>query len=370
MTDHKSEDTIYIAFTTRAFATGIPTTLAGTPVVSAYENADLTQITAGITLGVDHDGVTGLHMLTIVATAANGYDTGKDYNLVITTGTVGGVSVVGEVVGRFTLDRSAAAQDLANGTDGLGAIKGDTASILVDTAEIGTAGAGLSNISLPATGLDAILKSSTFALAMADAIWDELLAGHITADSAGLVLNEWQDAGRLDAILDTIAADVVNIDGAAMRGTDSAALASVCTEVRLAELDAANLPTDAANIEADTQDIQSRLPAALVGGRMDSNVSALENDTDASGKLAAHAKETLPVTFSAGGSTTTAVLNLVDGAAASATDDVYIGRILVFNNSTLDHQVTEITDYVGATKTATITAVTTAPGAAHTARML
>jgi len=29
-----------------------------------------------------------------------------------------------------------------------------------------------------------------------------------------------------------------------MRGTNSAALASVCTETRLAELDSGNLPTD------------------------------------------------------------------------------------------------------------------------------
>ena len=33
---------------------------------------------------------------------------------------------------------------------------------------------------------------------------------------------DWVDAGRLDAILDIIAADVVNLDGAAMRGTDGA----------------------------------------------------------------------------------------------------------------------------------------------------
>ena len=36
------------------------------------------------------------------------------------------------------------------------------------------------------------------------------------------VLDDWINAGRLDAILDLIAADVVNLDGAAMRGTDSA----------------------------------------------------------------------------------------------------------------------------------------------------
>lgn len=105
--DRTLEDTFYVLFTTKAFATNIPTTLLGTPVVSAYEDGSITQITAGITLGVDHDGVTGLNLLTIVATAANGYETGKDYSLVITTGTVDSVSVVGDVVRRFSLCLSA-----------------------------------------------------------------------------------------------------------------------------------------------------------------------------------------------------------------------------------------------------------------------
>ncbi len=133
MRDVKLGDTIYFTFTTRAFATGIPTVLAGTPVVSAYEDDSLTQITAGITLGVDHDSVVGLNLLTLVLTGANGYETLKDYNFVITTGTVDSVSVVGESVLSISIDSSAAAQDLANGTDGLGAIKGDTAAILTDT---------------------------------------------------------------------------------------------------------------------------------------------------------------------------------------------------------------------------------------------
>jgi len=72
------------------------------------------------------------------------------------------------------------------------------------------------------------------------------------------------------------------------------------------------------------------------------------------------------VTFS-GGTTTTAVLVNVDGAAASSVDDFYNGRVLIFNASTLDKQVTDITDYVGSTKTATITAVTTAVTGSHTA---
>lgn len=62
--------------------------------------------------------------------------------------------------------------DLDNGTDGLGALKS-----ILDTSGVVTT----------ATGLDAVLKSSTFALAMADAIWDEVLTGvtHNVANSAG-----------------------------------------------------------------------------------------------------------------------------------------------------------------------------------------
>lgn len=136
MRDITLEDTFRYDFTTRAFATGIPTTLAGTPVLSVHEEANDTFITSGVSIDVDigASAVTGLHEATIVATAANGYENGKSYSIFISTGTVGGVSVVGEIVGNFTIGLSAAAVDLANGTDGLGAIKTDTAAILVDTA--------------------------------------------------------------------------------------------------------------------------------------------------------------------------------------------------------------------------------------------
>ena len=49
--------------------------------------------------------------------------------------------------------------------------------------------------------------SALTAAAIADAVWDETMAGHTTADTAGLVLNEWQDGGRLDLIIDSILAD-------------------------------------------------------------------------------------------------------------------------------------------------------------------
>lgn len=217
MPDYTVADTIYKRFTTRAFATGIPTVLAGTPVVSAYEDDSTIQITAGITLGVDHDSVAGLNLLTIVATGANGYEAGKSYDMVITTGTVGGVSAVGEVVWHFTLSAEAAAVDLANGTDGLGAIKTDTAAILVDTST--TLQAELDAIQA------AVITNAAGVDIAADIIAVKAETALIVADTNELQ-TDWTNAGRLDAILDIIAADVVNIDGAAMRGTDDAFLAA------------------------------------------------------------------------------------------------------------------------------------------------
>src|SRR5688572_23135963 len=92
-------DTKFCTVTT----TGAPTQLAGSPVISAYPGNSTTQITAGITLSVDFDSRTGLNNVRVVATSGNGYAFGTNVALVITTGTVNSVSVVGEVVGSFSI---------------------------------------------------------------------------------------------------------------------------------------------------------------------------------------------------------------------------------------------------------------------------
>ena len=95
--------TVIRKFTTRA-TTGVPTTLAGTPAVSIYKDGSTTQSTTGVTLTVDFDAVTGLNHVAI-DTSADGtfYANESKFYLVITAGTVGGTSVVGEVVGDFDL---------------------------------------------------------------------------------------------------------------------------------------------------------------------------------------------------------------------------------------------------------------------------
>ena len=199
MRDITLADTVYIAFTTRAFATGIPTVLAGVPVISAYEDAGLTQITAGITLGVDHDSVVGFNMMTIVATGANGFEDNKDYNLVITTGTVGGVSVVGEVVGQFSIQRSPV--NWANVSNPTTAVDLSATDIqLVDTASTVTGGATFAAQTTAQNDLDIITDADGVILGAAgvDLVWNEDIAGHLTAGTTGL-----SEALGSSALIDT-----------------------------------------------------------------------------------------------------------------------------------------------------------------------
>ena len=273
MTDYTVGDTFHIAFTTRSFSTGAPTVLAGTPVVSVYEDASLIQITAGVTLGVDHDSVAGLNMITLVATGGNGFESGKDYHLVITTGTVGGVSVVGEVVGRFTLERSAAAVDLANGTDGLGAIKADTAAVLVDTAEIGTAGVGLTDLGGMSTGMKAEVNVEC----------DTSLTDYDGPTNAQMEARTLVSASYFDPAADTVAnvttvaTTTMNTD---MRGTDSAGVNAEMLDVLTTDTFA-----EVSSVPAATSSILDKLNWLFTLGRnkitQTSTTQTLRNDADA-----------------------------------------------------------------------------------------
>lgn len=361
MPDYPLGQTLDFKFTTRAFATGVPTVLAGSPVIEIYEDNSTTQITAAETLTVDFDSVVGLNNLRIVATSGNGFAAGGSYAAVISTGTVGGVSVVGEVVAQFSIERAAALMPTVAGRT-LDVSAGGEAGI--DWANVGTPGAA---VDLSATTIDAcddvtgavgsvagnvdgsvasvtgavgsvtgavgsvtgnvggnvagsvdsvtgdtkqtadhtagIAAIPTTAMRGTDnaalasvlgALNDVAAAGDVTdADTLmqylKQVLNELSGttgigtmpAGAnpangtnlfeilragLGATFDTatdsneqLQADVAAIPTTAMRGTDSAALASVCTEGRLAELDAANLP-------ADVDTLLGRITATLFAG--------------------------------------------------------------------------------------------------------
>ena len=119
-------------------------------------------------------------------------------------------------------------------------------------------------------GTRALTDKAGFALSAAGitAIWEKNISAFSGAGYAGTYLktlyDDWLNAGRLDLILDAIAADVVNLDGVAMRGTDSAALASVCTEARLAHLNA-DISSRSSHAAADIWSVATRALTDKVG---------------------------------------------------------------------------------------------------------
>jgi hypothetical protein len=198
--DIRLGDTIDIKFTTRQVS-GAPTTLAGTPVVSAYPGNSTTQLTAGITLSVDFDAVTGLNNVRVVATSGNGYATATNYTLVITTGTVNSVSVVGEVIGSFSIEaRSALMPTVAART--LDVSAGGEGG--VDWANVGTPG---STVSLSATTVATVTTTAT---ATAVTTVNGLAANVITATAiaTGALTAAKFAAGAFDAVW-TVAARIL-----------------------------------------------------------------------------------------------------------------------------------------------------------------
>ena len=298
-------DTIYFKFTTRQFSTGAPFALAS-GVLSAYEDDSVTQITAGITLTASFDSVTGLNGVVIVASGANGFEAGKQYDIVITTGTVDSVSVVGEVVGRFSLEADSSYVRLgapagASVSADIAAVKVDTAAILVDTAEIGAAGAGLTAINLPNQTMDitgnitgnlsgsvgsvtgavgSVTAGVTLAAAAIQAIWDALTSALTTAGSIGKLIVDNLNAtissrasqtslDTLDDFVDTeVAAIKAKTDNLPSDPADASVIAAafavtdglvttVDTVVDAIKLKTDNLPAD----PADASDIAASFAA-------------------------------------------------------------------------------------------------------------
>lgn len=250
--DIRLGDTIDLKFTTRRFTSGAPFAL-DSGAIAAYPGNSTTEITAGITLTADFDGRTGLNNVRVVATGGNGYATATNYVLVITAGTVDGVSVVGECVGSFSIEnRSAlmptvAARTLdvtATGATGIdwGNIENPTtaqnlSATNIDVDQVIASVSGAVG-SVAANGLSASSLAADAAAEIADAVWDEDATGHQTQGTFG------QAIGDPAADTDTIYSLVTGI-------------------------------------QTDTDDIQTRLPAALVGGRMDSNAGAISGDATA-----------------------------------------------------------------------------------------
>lgn len=399
------EETIDIKFTTVSTA-GVPTTLAGSPVVSAYPDNSTTQLTAGITLSVDFDGLTGLHNIRVVATAANGYAAATDYTLVITTGTVGGGSVVGYVVGSFSIENRSAlrpsvvGRELVVEADGMAhtdvkewlgvaplALSSQRLQVLVGAmaADVLTAAATAADFSIENNAaVLAVIGALADAAADGDPTSSDTLMAYMkqaintlvgttgipvwpasTAPANGVsmaeVLRQLYDEvfglnGQSIPTATAIADAVWDEDatGHQTQGTFGQAIGDPVADVdTIWGLVNTTIPALIAGVQSDTNDIQTRIPTALVGGRMSSDVEAVSGDTGAADLLELFVETFIRTSGTAqAGGASTITLAAGDGAAT----DAYTGNFIVIIAGTGIGQVREITANVNGTKVATVSA--------------
>lgn len=332
--DYALESTFDIKFTTRRFSTGAPFTLAGTPAVAAYPGNATTELTAGITLTVDFDARTGLNNVRVVATAANGYAAGTNYALVITAGTVDGVSVVGEVIGGFSLDNRSA-------------LRPTVAGRTLDVTATGGAGIDWSNVENPTTAVNLSgtnIKTDQVVASVSGAVGSVtgLTASNLDVAVSSRMASYTQPTGFLAATFPSgTVASTTNITG----GT----ITTVSAVTGLTP----------ATVHSDLDDIQARLPAALTaGGNMKSDVLAVNGSTGAAATMAILNGSTVVYNGTVTGAATTTTL--VDSGLTQASADWWKGRIIIFT-SVITLQATDITGFDPATDTLTFTAVTSAP---------
>lgn len=308
--DYDAGGTLFSKFTTYRPSTGAPFTLGGTPALSVYKDGSTTQSTAGITLTADFDGVAGLHHVA-VDTSADGtfYSAGSHFEIVITTGTVDSVSVVGSCVASFSLRKDSA-------------LKPTVAARTLDVSATGEAGLDWANIGSPTTAVnlsgtnidpDQVVASVTGAVGSVTGAVGSVTGavGSVTGNVGGDVVGSVGTVNAIAANAITAAATAADFGtevGTAVWATTTRELTSGAN-IALAkgvgvtgfnDLDAAgvrgavglasaNLDTQIAAVQTDTNDIQTRIPAALVSGRIDASVGAMAANTLTASALATDA---------------------------------------------------------------------------------
>lgn len=408
----KPGSVLYGYFTTYDGGTGASLTMTGLAVgdILIYKDGGMVQraSTAGFTLldtdGIDIDTVTGLHGFSIDLadnTTANFYEAGSHYVIVVSTVTVDAQTVtfiLGDfIIGyegavldttiatlasqtSFTLEDGSADNDAYNGCvavvhdlasavqvaiglvlDYVGATK--TVTLAVDPA-VFTMAAG-DNISL-FPRVDVAHWAGTVVATPTVAGVPEVDLTHV----AGATTNVAALATNVDAIL-TDTADMQPKLGTPAGVSVSADIAAVKADTGPILVDTGTtLQAELDGIQADTEDIQTRIPAALVGGRMDATIDAtgFEDaavdkvwDEAASGHVTAGTFGQRLQSPDSGTAQAGAATSITLQAGASAVNDFYNDSVVVITGGTGAGQARTITAYNGTTKVATVAAWATNP---------
>ena len=232
----------------------------------------------------------------------------------------------------------------ASGTDTLEHIRDKQTDIETDTQAIETDTGTTLQAELDAIQAAVITNAAGVDIA-ADIIAIKAETATILTDTGTTLQAE------LDAIQAAVITNAAGVDIAADIIALKAETATILTDT------GTTLQAELDGIQADTEDIQSRLPAALSSGNIKADVLAISTSTAAADNLEASAETIIPASVNDAGASTTAFITDL----TSAVDDFYNGRVIIFTSGALANQATNITDYAGATKTVTVTALTAAP---------
>jgi hypothetical protein len=341
-----SGDVLPVFFGTYDGGTGASITLTGLAVtdIEIYKDGGVTQRAsdAGYTLldtdGIDFDTITGIHGFSIDTgdnTDAGFYTVGAWFHVVVSAVTVD-AQTVNFIACAFRL---MAAEGVAGVPDVNVTHVGDTAQtagdIMADTNDIQTripaalvggridasVGAMAANV------MTAAAAAADLSAELADAVWDEdIVAAHGTADTAGLFLKD------VEAAVDTEIAAILEDTGTTLDDL---------------------IDTEIAAIKAKTDSLTFTVASVL-----DANVLRVNGDATAAARLEAVMDSVVTGAVNAGVPTTT---SFVADGFTEATNDHFNGRLLTWTSGALVGQQTDITDYVGATQTFTVTVMTEAP---------
>jgi len=332
-------------------------------------NADLSDLHTDVGTAIADIAAVHVHVGTIDGHITADYGTTEKAAIDLLDDAAGGLADIHTDVGTVLTNLATVdgIVDDIHGTD-LPAVKGDTAAILADTGTDGVVVVAASKTGYALTSAYDLAKTASqldaagvrTAVGMASANLDTQIAGlptdadvNAACDTAitDAALATATNLGTVDGIVDAIKlkTDLIPASPAAVGSQMdlvAAPNATAITAIQSGLATATNLATVdtvADGIATNVINIQSRLPAALVSGRVSADVGSIAASVEAATDLAAIAASAVRGTVDTAAFSATVTAFESDITAAVA--DSYNGNYLKFTSGALSGIATEITDY-------------------------
>lgn len=334
---------------TQVFATGVATDADAVPAYRVYEDETGTPLLTGTMALLDSANTAGFYSEQITLSAANGFEKGKCYSIFISA-TVS--SVAGATHRTFQIEAEVDSNSVSN----IGAGVITAAAIATDAIDADAIAANAIDAGAIATGAITAAKFAAGAIdaaAIANGAIDAATFAAGAIDAAAIA------NGAIDAA--TFAAGAIDATAIANGAIDAATFAAGAIDAASIAADAitaakiANGAIDAATFAAgaiDAAALATDAVAEIADGVWDEAYSGHLTSGTFGQALAGIRSSTAQA-----GAATTITLD----AGASAVDDFYNNTMIVITAGTGVGQSRFISDYVGATKVATVPAWVTNP---------